>query len=303
VARLIKVEEVASEGVNKNRPSIISAEQRDAIRRDRWIEYAAASKILALLENIFDQPKSIRPPCAMIVGETNTGKTSIARDFQHRHTPQRSADETDTKHPVVFVETPPGPFLGEFYGGLLRAVNAAVPETLSRQRAETQILNLFPAIGVRMIFVDEIHNILPGSRDQRTIFLNGLKFLTNSLQIPIVVIGTRQAESAFQTDQQFGSRFEPVRVPIWQPGEHYGKFIQTYVTSSGFDMDKSFKTKRITESIQSRTKGRTGDTLKLLRYAMYRSLGNGTNCLHASILDEMEFVSVHARRAKANETL
>jgi hypothetical protein len=286
----------------KKRPSKLPVELRDAIRRDRWIEYPAASIILAHLQSMFDHPIAFRPPCAMIVGETNTGKTSIAREFQRRHTPTPSVGDTDTKHPVVFVETPPGPFLGEFYGGLLRAVNAPAHQTSSRQRREMHVLDLFPQIGVKMIIIDEIHNILPGNRDQRTIFLNGLKFLTNTLQIPITVVGTRQAESAFQTDQQFGNRFEPFRVPNWKPDMLYGKFIQQYVATSGFEMDISFKSTRVTEAIQAKTKGRTGDTLKLLRLVMYASLRKDMKCLHASTLDEMKFTSVDERRAKARET-
>lgn len=275
-----------------------SKERIKAIQEQTWIDYEVGATILSRLQWMFEHPPTYRPPCALIVGESNSGKTRLAREFQRLHRPPASeADETEETHPVVFVETPPGPYVGELYGGLLRAVNAAAQPTWSRQRKETQVLELFPRIGVRMIIVDEIHNILPGSRDQRMIFMNSLKFLTNSLRIPIVVIGTRMALSAFQTDQQFGNRFEPLQVPNWEPNEDYARFIFRYARAAGFELDKAFTAKRITQEIQAKTKGLTGETVKLLRGAMYASARRGIETLHPSIFKELEFVSVHQRRS------
>lgn len=277
------------------------SERIKAIQEQTWIDYEAGETILSRLQWMFEHPLTFRPPCALIVGESNSGKTRLAREFQRFHRPPESeTDETEETYPVVFVETPPGPYVAEFYGGLLRAVNAASQPTWSRQRKETQVLDLFPRIGVRMIIIDEIHNILPGSRDQRTIFLNSLKFLTNSLRIPIVAIGTKSAVTAFQTDQQFGNRFEPLQVPNWEPNEEYARFIFRYVRAAGFEMAKAFTAKRVTDDIHAKTKGLTGETVKLLRGAMYASARKGIEKLHPSIFDKLGFVSVRQRRNKAS---
>ena len=49
------------------------------------------------------------------------------------------------------------------------------------------------AVGARMLFIDELHNILAGKSDVRREFLNLIRFLGNELRISIVGVGTREA--------------------------------------------------------------------------------------------------------------
>ena len=43
--------------------------------------------VLTRLEMMLEHPPTYRPPCALIVGETNSGKTRLAREFQRLHRP------------------------------------------------------------------------------------------------------------------------------------------------------------------------------------------------------------------------
>ena len=63
------------------------------------------------------------------------------------------------------------------------------------------------ALSVRMLVLDEIHNILVGSTLKQKQFLNTLKFLSNELQIPIVAAGTKDALQVTRTDDQIANRF------------------------------------------------------------------------------------------------
>lgn len=46
--------------------------------------------------------------------------------------------------------------------------------------------------------IDELHNLLAGAHAKRAEFLNTLRFLGNELRIPIVGLGTKQAQIAVQ---------------------------------------------------------------------------------------------------------
>lgn len=54
----------------------------------------------------------------------------------------------------------------------------------------------------RMLVVDEVHHLLAGSYREQRASLNLLKFFASDLQISMVLVGTRDAVLALQTDPQ-----------------------------------------------------------------------------------------------------
>jgi len=67
------------------------AERLQAMRRDRWIDYARASTVLRELERLYETPPRERMPCMLLYGESNIGKTLITRKFEREHPPQCDA--------------------------------------------------------------------------------------------------------------------------------------------------------------------------------------------------------------------
>ena len=80
---------------------------------------------------------------------------------------------------------------------------------------------------VRFLVIDEVHNILSGSRLQQRRLLNLLRWLGNELQIPLVAVGTAEALHAVQSDDQLANRFEPIGLPPWRDGEEYRQLLST----------------------------------------------------------------------------
>src|SRR5690625_6571392 len=73
--------------------------------------------------------------------------------------------------------------------------------------------------GVRMLVIDELHNVLAGNSVNRREFLNLLRFLGNELRIPLVGVGTRDAYLAIRSDDQLENRFEPMMLPVWEAND------------------------------------------------------------------------------------
>ena len=80
------------------------------------------------------------------------------------------------------------------------------------------MLRLLRAAGVRMLVIDELHNVLGGRGDRRREFLNLIRFLGNELRIPLVGVGTREAYLAIRSDAQLENRFAPFILPRWEAG-------------------------------------------------------------------------------------
>jgi len=271
----------------------------EAIYRQRWIDYPVALAALDHLQRIFDHPKTHRPPCCLMVGDTNNGKTTIGLQFMEiQNRPFHELDSQE-RRPVICVQAPPGPDLGELYGGILKSIAAPFQMSWRWNKKQSQLLTLLPNLGVGMIIIDEIHNINQGNRDQQILFLNGIKFLTNELRIPIVAIGTKNAETIFQTDQQMGNRFEPFRLPKWEPGVEYSKFVNRIITSSGFEPDKEFLNKRVLNQIHVESGGLTGETMKLVQSIIREAAGLGEKIISPSHFDKIDWVRPAERRRRA----
>ncbi len=270
-----------------------------SIERDVWIDYAVATETLMHLQWLIDHPESHRPPCCLIVGDTNNGKTSIARYFAGKHIKRVAPEPQEPEHPVVYIQAPPGPNLSILYSNLLRAVNAPTQRSWAWSRSQQQIVDLFPRLKVRMIIVDEVHNLLQGTRDQQSLFLNGLKYLTNELQIPVVVIGTKSAESVFQTDQQLGNRFKPHRLPLWEAGKDYTTFIIRLIKSKGYEPTDGWFETRIINKVHVMTGGLTGETTALISRVVRAAVEAGKLEIDTTFLEKVDWVKPGSRRSNA----
>ena len=58
-----------------------------------------------------------------------------------------------------------------------------------------------------MLIIDEIHSLLAGTFREQRIILNAVRFLANDLQMPLVCLGTEEANQALMTDQQLAESF------------------------------------------------------------------------------------------------
>ena len=86
-----------------------------------------------------------------------------------------------------------------------------------RVEAEQNVaVRLMRATDVQLLVIDEVHNLLCGTRDRQRRFLNALRWLGNELQIPLVAVGTAEAMRAIHSDDQLANRFTPFVLPPWK---------------------------------------------------------------------------------------
>jgi len=229
-----------------------------------WIPYPRGEELLQMMQTLMDSPPSHRPECRLIYGDSNVGKTSIAIEFAMRANGGPPNPNGGINAPVLCVETPANASLNMFYSLLLRPFKMPkTPDSLDKKAL--MVLDRLPALGVRMIVVDEIHNVLNGTYDKRKEFLTGLKSLTNQLRIPMVLIGTDPARSAIQVDPQLGNRFVPIQLDGWVVDKEYGRFISMVFEYWGLDAKDLIRTKSGLSAVYSYTAGLTGEAVSLAR--------------------------------------
>ena len=271
----------------------------DRIWSPCWIKTKAGRAGLDHLERIYKQPKSHRPQCCLIVGEPAAGKTTLARQFVRTVNPSQIPGEEGTCMPVVYVQSPPKADAAALYTNILREVDAPYQATWQVARKQDQVLRLLTNLKTRMLMIDELHCMLAGHFNDRNVYMNVLKFLSNELQIPLVGIGTRDVHRAIQTDQQFGNRFEPYVIESFKPDKEYVRFMVQVCKHANFDDVALLHKSTFVRRVHTMTKGLTGETWNLICRLIYFAETEGNRKLKMNMLDQIEWVMPAQRRRAA----
>lgn len=271
------------------------------IRTDRWITYARAEAALRMMEDLLAFPKRTRMPNLLLVGSTNNGKTMIVEKLRRAHPPiTASSSANGAAHiPVLRVQMPAGPDESRFYGAILDELG--FPHMPSDRVAKRQgvAVRMMQETSVRVLIIDEVHNLLSGSRLQQRRLLNLLRWLGNELQIPLVAVGTGEALHAVQSDDQLANRFEPVGLPPWRRGDEYLQLLSTLEAVLPLRRPSQLANPPLAEKILSLAEGILGEIVSIVTRAAVRALVLGTEEITAKLIDETGFISPSQRRRVA----
>jgi Bacterial TniB protein len=238
------------------------------VRADRWIGYTRATEALGQLETPLTWPARQRMPNLLLTGPTNNGKSMIIEKFRRAHPPVSHPDREEI--PVLVVQMPSEPSVTRFYTALLAATGAPMRARQYRLAdLEQLVLRLLRAAGVRMLVIDELHNILGGRGDRRREFLNLLRFLGNELQIPLVGAGTREAYLAIRSDDQLENRFAPLILPCWETGPE----------AFPLRRPSPIATTEMASYLLTRSEGTIGELARLLTEAAVAAIESGEEAI------------------------
>jgi len=270
------------------------SERVELIRADRWIGYPKAVETVARLETLLRWPDKQRMPNLLLVGPTNNGKSMIVEKFRRGHLP---VTETDREHiPVLCVQMPSEPSVLRFYIALLAALGAPLQSRRRLADVEQVSLNLLRATGVRMLVIDELHNVLAGQGNSRREFLNLLRFLGNELRIPIIGVGTREAYLAVRSDDQLENRFEPVVLPLWSIGADTLSLLASFAAALPLHRPSGIATEDMAQYLLARSEGTIGELTRLLTAAAIAGVESGEESINHRTLVMADYVGPTERR-------
>jgi type II secretory pathway predicted ATPase ExeA len=274
-----------------------SREERIAkLRGGLWIRYTRAEEILAKLEDLYEAPRMHRMPNLLLAGDTNNGKTMIARRFYERHRPHIHLDQQASQVPVIFVQAPPVPDEGRFYNAILSELYTPFRASARVDQRQLQVLRLLEAVDTRVLIIDEIHHILAGTVAKQRHFLNMLKYLGNELQIPIVAVGTRDAFNAIHTDPQLANRFEPAFLPKWKMDEEYHRLLASLGPLIPLEQQETLAEPQLAAQILALSEGTIGEICELLRLAALYAIRTGIEKITEGSLTECGYRPPSSRR-------
>ena len=276
-------------------------ERIQRLRADRWIGYPRAVEALNRLEALYAWPNKQRMPNLLLVGPTNNGKSMIVEKFRRTHPASSDADQEHI--PVLVVQMPSEPSVIRFYVALLAAMGAPLRPRPRLPEMEQLALALLRKVGVRMLVIDELHNVLAGNSVNRREFLNLLRFLGNELRIPLVGVGTRGAYLAIRSDDQLENRFEPMMLPVWEANDDCCSLLASFTASLPLRRPSSIATLDMARYLLTRCEGTIGELAHLLMAAAVAAVESGEEAINHRTLSMADYTGPSERRRQFEREL
>lgn len=271
---------------------------------DRWIAYTQASRAMDRLEQLLAHPRRVRMPNALLVAPTNNGKTMIAQRVVRTHprVPDPDGDGDGDAIPVLYVVCPDAADIRRFHHRVVEATGAPTNPGDSLAKKEAQALRRLRDSRVRMLIVDEAHNILVGGGDRLRQMLNMFRNLGAELQIPIVAVGVKEVLQAFHSESQLANRFEPVALPRWRDGPALATLLARFEAVLPLRRPSNLVDPRMMRRLLALSEELLGEIAAILTRSAEQAILSGEERIDVAMVEALDFTPPAQRRLTA-ETL
>lgn len=252
------------------------------IQSDIWIGFPRAEQVLERLQNLIDAPRQTRMPGLLVHGASGIGKTMIARNLSRKYAPEYDPMAGVTHTPLLLLQAPPAPDERRFYLHILAAVGAPATAIAVRSQnvasLEVRVIALLRDLGLRMIMIDEVHNLLAGTHREQRRFLNVLRYLSNELEVSLVCFGVSEAVDAIRGDVQLARRLDEHHLPNWRDDSEFSNMIQTLIAAMPLEKKSNLKVKSLRQ-ILALTGGITSRVFSLVKDLAIDAIRSGEECI------------------------
>jgi hypothetical protein len=262
-----------------------------------WMKYRLGEETLQLLEDRLSESQTHRMRNVLIIADSNSGKTRLALRFMRRHRAVVSLTEASVV-PILYVEATAADE-SRFYNAILEELPVFKHgQTVRADLKEILVIRAMKDCGIRMLIIDELHNLLNAAPQKLNNFRRVIRTLGNQLQIPIVALGTRDAFHAISSDPQLANRFQVVVLPKWtlddpskpdEPSE-YRQFLAAFERLLPFTASSDLGNDPMASKIYALSEGTIGEAANLLRDAATWSVRNDCDGITEKALKSCGFV-------------
>ncbi|UFS62735.1 TniB family NTP-binding protein [Sulfurimonas sp. HSL-3221] len=281
----------------------LDAERRIAsLDEDVWINYPKSDSVIQLLNRIINMPKKPRMQGLLIIGEAAIGKTSIVNRFAQMHPDVTFEDEdriTHVQRPVIQAVMQNSDER-ELYIAILETFLTPFRKNDTRLKLKYQAISLMRACHVKMLILDEIHNLLRGTPVQQRSIMDVLKNLSNELMIPIVGVGVHEAALVLGSEPQLASRFDIARLPLWDMDKNFRALLVAFEKRLPLKKPSHIDRKEKATLIYQYCQGNLGDLHRLLVECSKSAIERGLEEITVDLIKENQWV-MRSNKQRARE--
>ena len=131
---------------------------------------------------------------------------------------------------------------------------------------------------VKLLMLDEVHNILAGSAKEQRVMLNTLRYISNELQISLVCLGIGDAREAIGGDVQLMRRFDELSLPRWQGDAEFQELIDVILRHLLLKLASQLSARALRQVLQA-TDGVTARIFGMFNDLAIAAIRSGTECI------------------------
>ena len=246
-------------------------------KKDHWIGYGSAVKLIEILEDKFLDPPQMRHEGLLIYGDSNNGKTAILKRMYELHKTKLDYVTKDGEAiyeiPIIYFQAPTIPDESRLYSLILDELCVPQKRTDKVVIKANLAKHYLNKLGTKMILIDEIHSALRGNLNKQRTFIDDLKQLSNSLSLTIVLAGTREAYSALSIGAETGSRFPALELSRWNNDRKFKSFVATYERCLPLkEASNMAENSELLNALFYQSEGLVGKTVNLLKKAAIKAI-------------------------------
>jgi DNA polymerase III delta prime subunit len=263
------------------------------VRQRLWIPTRHTTRIHRRLEYLRSHPKTTSMPNMLVVGVSGSGKTTLIEEFLSHHPRVEDEEHECACIPVVFCNAPPEPDLGGLYNSILVAMGLPAENKridIRRYHVE-QVLAMVKA---ELFIMDEIQQFLLAGQKMQRILLTALKSLSNTLNLSIVAVGTREALSLFgDIDPQIARRFEKDEIPKMSCNREFARLLRTLESLTPLRRRSNLTEEAIARQLHEMSRGTIGRLSRTVSEAAVIAIEDGEERITPEILKKVMTASIY----------
>lgn len=261
-------------------------------KKDHWIGYGSAVKLIEILEDKFLDPPQMRHEGLLIYGDSNNGKTAILKRMYDLHKTKLDYVTKDGEAiyeiPIIYFQAPTIPDESRLYSLILDELCVPQKRTDKVVIKANLAKHYLNKLGTKMILIDEIHSALRGNLNKQRTFIDDLKQLSNSLSLTIVLAGTREAYSALSIGNETNTRFPALELPRWNNDRKFKSFVATYERCLPLkEASNMADNAELINALFYQSEGLIGKTVNLLKKATIKAINSKREYI---IVDDIEYL-------------
>lgn len=269
-----------------------SEERIRYINQEYWIDYPTAENILKKMEDIYNFGYGkTRHISILLVGGSNNGKTSLLKQFLEKHPPydyniedaqpEWITDDFFDKYsgigrPVLYVISPTEPSESRLYSIILEQLSIPYKTRDSLDVKAKLIEYYLKALNVRVLVIDEIHNILNGSPARQKQIMSAIRDLSSKLTMPVILAGVKEALRAVNTEDQISSRYRPEYLTKWKMDQDYINLLATTLSKLPLKKESTILNTNDAKEILELCNGYIGEIVNLIKAAAVYAITTGS---------------------------
>lgn len=221
----------------------------------------------------------------LVLGESGTGKTTLARMFTEANPKQQLPDRDVI--PVLYVSVPAAATIAGTVEAILAQLGDLEPERGTISTKTARAVKLAKGCAVEMLVFDEAQHIQDRGRSQSQYFVGDwLKSFSDALSLPVTLLGLPRTQGLLQVNEQLRRRFSrrlslSIETDKKEPGENSSiGLFQSLAQALPLPVNPNpHGWKELGLRLHYATQGRIAYVKQLLVHAYSCAIENGRDCI------------------------